>query len=143
METSKPNDWSLVMTTNTRTDWASVAALEDEQQTAWITEHGRHLDEGGRREWMGDFVSGTLEQDEENRRRLMASLLRSLLSMEDAEAKSYATDFQWALDHGKGDAAFAVVQSLHTGARSLTVEETMRLGQIWPRVFGKDIAATI
>ena len=129
------------MTTNTRTDWASVAALEDEQQAAWITEHGRNMDEGSRREWMRDFVSGTLEQDEENRRRLMASLLRSLLSMEDADAKSYASDFQWVLDHGKGDAAFAAVQSLHTGARGLAVEETMRLGSVWPRIFGKDGAA--
>src|SRR5215216_2863125 len=130
------------MTTNTQTDWAKIAALEDEQQAAWITEHGRNVDEGSRRDWMRDFISGALEQDEENRRRLMGSLLSSLLNMEDAEAKSYASDFQWVLDHGKGDAAFATVQSLHTGARGLTVEETMRLGHVWPRIFGKDIAAT-
>jgi len=131
------------MTTNTQTDWGKVAALEDEQQAAWITEHGRSLDESGRRDWMRDFVGGTLEQDEDNRRRLMGSLLRSLLSMEDNEARSYAGDFQWVLDHGKGDAAFAAVQSLHTGARSLAVEETMRLSHLWPRIFGKDIAATL
>jgi hypothetical protein len=73
----------------------------------------------------------------------MASLLRSLLSMEDAEARSYAGDFQWVLDHGRGDAAFAAVQSLHTGARGLPVEDTLRLGHVWPRIFGKDIAATL
>jgi len=131
------------MTTNTQTDWAKVAALEDEQQAAWITEHGWNADESGRRDWMREFISGTLEQDEEHRRGLMGSLLRSLLSLEDADAKAYANDFQWVLDHGKGDAAFAAVQSLHTGARGLSVDDTMRLGNVWPRIFGKDIAATI
>src|ERR1051325_6982529 len=128
------------MTTDTHTDWHEVAALEDAQQVAWITEHGRNADEGTRREWMRDFIAGTQEQDEDNRSKMMRNFLTSLLTMEDAEARPYAADFQWTLDHGKGDVAFAAIQSLHTGARGLPVEDTMRLGHVWPRVFGKDAA---
>lgn len=129
------------MTTGTHTDWHEVASLEDAQQVAWLTEHGRNADEGMRRDWMRDFIAGTQEQDEDNRTKMMRNFLTSLLTMEDTEAKPYASDFQWTLDHGKGDVAFAVIQSLHTGARGLPVEDTMRLGQVWPRVFGKDGAA--
>jgi hypothetical protein len=131
------------MTTDTRTDWDQVASLDDEQRVAWITEHGRTEDESARRDWMRDFFAGTLEQDEDGRARMMKGLLASLLTMEDGDARPYAGDLQWVLDHGKGDVAFAVVQSLHTGARQLPVEDTMRLGTVWPRVFGKDIAATV
>ena len=131
------------MTTDTNTAWSDVAALEDAQQVAWITEHGRNANEGTRRDWMRDFIAGTLEQDEDNRTKLMRNFLSSLLTMEDTEARPYAADFQWTLDHAKGAVAFAVIQSLHTGARGLPVDDTMRLGHVWPRVFGKDIAATV
>jgi hypothetical protein len=129
------------MTTNASTDWHEVSGLEDAQQVAWITEHGRSADEATRRDWMRDFMAGTQEQDEDGRTRMMRNFLTSLLSMDDAEAKPYAADFQWTLDHGKGEVAFATIQSLHTGARGLPVDDTMRLGQVWPRVFGKDAAA--
>jgi hypothetical protein len=131
------------MTTSAHTDWKEVAALEDAQVSSWITEHGRTSDEGQRREWMNDFMAGTLEQDEDNRSKLMRGFLTSLLTMEDGEAKSYASDFQWDLDHGEGDVAFATIQSLHTGARGLPVEDTMRLGTIWPRVFSRDMGAIV
>jgi len=131
------------MTTSTRTDWKQVAALEDAQLATWITEHGRHSDEGAQRDWMRDFIEGTLEQDEDDRTKMMQGFLTSLLTMEDAEAKKHAADFQWVLDHGKGDVAFASIQSMHTAARHLPVDDTMRLGHVWPRVFGKDISATV
>jgi len=131
------------MTTSTLTGWSEVAALEDEQLGSWITEHGRHPDEGARRDWMREFISGTLEQDEDGRTKMMRGFLTSLLTMEDGEARPYAGDFQSVLDHGKGDVAFSMVQSLHTAARHLPVDDTMRLGHVWPRVFGKDIAATV
>jgi arylsulfatase A-like enzyme len=35
------------------------------------------------------------------------------------------------MDHGKGDAAFAMVTALHTGARGLPVEDAIGLGQVW------------
>jgi hypothetical protein len=130
------------MTTSTRTDWHAIAAMDDAQRAAWITEHGRHSEEGARREWMGDFVEGSLELEDANRTRMMGSLLNSLLTMDDAEARSYASDFQRVLDHGTGAAAFSAIQSLHTGARTLSVEDTTRLGHVWPRVFGKDLAAS-
>src|SRR4051794_8194399 len=107
------------MTTNTRTDWHEIASLEDAPQVAWITEHGRNADEGTRRDWMRDFIAGSQEQQDDDRTRMMRNFLTSLLTMEDTEAKSYASDFQWTLDHGKGDVAFSAIQSLHTGARGL------------------------
>ena len=88
-------------------------------------------------------MAGTLDQDEDSRSKLMRGFLTSLLTMEDGEARAYASDFQWDLDHGKGDVAFATVQSLHTGARGLPVEDTMRLSTVWPRVFGKDMGAVV
>src|SRR5688572_523921 len=114
------------MTTTTRTDWKEVAALEDAQLTSWISEHGRPEDEGARRDWMRDFITGTSEQEDDDRTKMMRGLLTSMLMMEDGEAKPYAADFQWVLDHGKGDVAFSTVQSLHTAARGLPVEDTMR-----------------
>src|ERR1044071_5464804 len=51
------------MTTNASTDWHEVSGLEDAQQVAWITEHGRSADEATRRDWMRDFMAGTQEQD--------------------------------------------------------------------------------
>jgi hypothetical protein len=131
------------MTTETGTDWGKVAGQEDEERAGWITEHSAVEDQDGRRDWMRAFIGGTLEQDEDGRTRMMKGLLMSFLDKEDAEAKSYASDFQWVLDHGRGDVAFASVQSLHTGARDLPVDDTMRLGSVWPRIFGKDIAATV
>src|SRR5215204_2388973 len=117
------------MTTTTRTDWHEVAALEDAQRVAWITEHGRNADESTRRDWMRDFIDGTLAlEDVALRSKMMHSLLASMLTMEDAEARSYSADLQWVLDHAKGATAFAAIQCLHTGARDLTVEDTMRLG---------------
>jgi hypothetical protein len=131
------------VTTNTRTNWQEVAAYTDEMQVGWLSEYFRLHEKDDRRDWLQDFIAGSLEVDEEERVRLVRSMLVSLLSLDDAQARPLADDFQYVLDHVKGAEAFDEIRALHTAARQLTVEDTMRLGKVWPRVFGKDIAATV
>ena len=127
------------MTMNT-TSWHDVAALDDEVQVRWMTEHGRIEDESVRRQWMRDLMAGVLDLSEDERTRMTRSLLASMLTMDDEHAKAYANDFQWVLDHGKGDVAYASLSALHTGARGLVVDDTMRLGQVWPSAFNEATA---
>jgi hypothetical protein len=130
------------MTLNTQTDWHQIATMEEDEQRRWMDEHGMYdEDVESRRQWQREFIAGCLGLEEDERTRLAHGLLASLVTKEDPEARAFASDFQWVMDHGKGDDAFAMVSALFTGARGMPVEDTMRLAQVWPRIFGKDVAA--
>ena len=128
------------MTAEANTDWQQVAALSDDLQRAWLTEH---RDGGDRKEWLRGFVAGTQALDKDDRMRLVGNVLTSLLALNDDEARRVADDFQYVLDHMPGEAAFTEISALQSAARHMPVDDVMRLGQLWPRVFGKDIAATV
>jgi len=127
-------------------DWRHIASLSEELRHAWLTDHFDQiasLSETERHQHLQELIEETQALDEEQRLGLLRAGLLALVDQPDDKARIVTQSWQQTMDEMKGDIAFAEVTSLQHAARHIPVEDTMRLGELWPRIFGRDFAGMI
>jgi hypothetical protein len=120
-----------------------VADLSDELKHAWLLDHFErvaYLNESDRRQHLKELIETTQELDDEPRMGLIRNGLLAIVDLPDDEAAPIIESWQAVMDRMDGNTAFTEVTLLQSAARQMPVQDSQALAEIWPRIFGKDLA---
>ena len=120
---------------------ADLARRGAAERESWMQEQMRDLalqDEPERQRRWSEMLQKEDGLEEKDKISLNSSRLRALVKLNPDQARAVSAGYNEWLSHVPGDVAFKTATMLQTATRDFPLEETQRLGELIPTVFGQN-----